>query len=410
MPFFRSAKIELISRTSKPLEDVKWSLRYQPYTDPANHVGYFHATYSSHARPADGEDVLLMDTRHVENGGDWSGSFVGTSFIFTQQNRLNTLEGIPRFFFDDALSPHGYGTGTEEWGGGGDYWGGRNMTLPLAGHPTGERDPEKWKNPWYPNSISPYTAEPLDMIHSAYRFLLADLMPFGKNARIQLEHGGDNDLPERYETITYWYGLPAASLVQTDELNVGNAESEAAHQYCSPQASPPADITSRYEWGVDRTATKEVYPAHTDSERHTQGESQFTLKLRPDNIGLMLRRKFDYLYPNQRAEVFVAREGSESWKPVGVWFTPGSNTCVHSDPPTEDGRTQHNEKTVNRRFIESEFLIGPEHTSGQTALQIKVKFTPVEIDLYPGMPYPHPSQWSEIRYWAYCYVMPEFSL
>jgi len=43
-----------------------------------------------------------------------------------------------------------------------------------------------------------------DKIESAYRFLLADLMPFGKNARITLEHGGTNQSTEHYETVTYW--------------------------------------------------------------------------------------------------------------------------------------------------------------------------------------------------------------
>ena len=93
------------------------------------------------------------------------------------------------------------GTGTEEWGGGGDYWGGENMTLPFAGHPVGAK-----------NAATAVSAE--DRIESAYRFLLADLMPFGKNARIQLEHGGTNESTQHYETVTYWYGLPAPSLVR----------------------------------------------------------------------------------------------------------------------------------------------------------------------------------------------------
>ena len=76
-------------------------------------------------RPTPGEDLVLLDTRDAEGGGDWSGSFVGTSFIFSHDANLGTLEGDPRFFFDDSLTPQAQGTGTEEWGGGGDYWGGR---------------------------------------------------------------------------------------------------------------------------------------------------------------------------------------------------------------------------------------------------------------------------------------------
>ena len=78
------------------------------------------------------------------------------------------------------------------------------MTLPFAGHPVGARDEQEAKNDE-------------DKIESAYRFLLADLMPFGKNARIRLEHGGTDESDEHYETVTYWYGLPGASLVQTDD-------------------------------------------------------------------------------------------------------------------------------------------------------------------------------------------------
>ena len=127
-----------------------------------------------------GKDIELLDTRNVEGGGDWSGQFIGTSFIFSHDADLRTLEGDPRFFFDDSQTPQAQGTGTEEWGGGGDYWGGQNMTLPFAGHPTGAR------------KAAEATCEE-DKIESAYRFLLADLMPFGRNARIQLEHGGVDD-------------------------------------------------------------------------------------------------------------------------------------------------------------------------------------------------------------------------
>ena len=52
-----------------------------------------------------------------------------------------------------------------------------------------------------------------------------------KNARIQLEHGGTNLSTEHYETVTYWYGIPAPSLVETDVLKIGNPESERGHNY-----------------------------------------------------------------------------------------------------------------------------------------------------------------------------------
>jgi len=428
MPFFRSARFEVVGGPAD-VRDVRWEARWEPYRDPRNHVGYFHATYRDHPEPKRGHDIVCLDSREVEGIQEWSGQFVGMSWIFSHRAVLNTLEGDPRFFFDDSQTPQCYGTGTEEWGGGGDYWGGRNMTLPFAGHPVGARKAAE-------------AADEEDQIESAYRFLLADLMPFGRNAVIRLEHGGMNQSSEHYETVVYWYGLPAASLVQTDVLDVGDPESEKTHAYASPDASEVVEITSRYEWGVDTFKGEEIYPAHTDRGRFTKGTSEFTLKLRPENLGVLLRRKLDYAFPNQRAEVYVAgvsdadtaspsrtpsqgrdRAGSAEedaetrgrgdaerkleWKLAGIWYLAGSNTCVYSNPKPELGATEHHVQTSNRRFRDDEFLIPRDLTEGRSAIRVRVKFTPVERPLFPGHPLPDLA-WSEIRYTAYCFVMPSF--
>jgi hypothetical protein len=430
MPFFREAKIELVGSGEREFTEIDWSVRHEELSDPPSHVGYLHATYRDHPKPELGQNLVLLDTRQVEGGGDWSGSFVGTSFIFTHRNVLTTLEGDPRFYFDDSQSPQAYGTGTEEWGGGGDYWGGLNMTLPFAGHPVGARNLQEAQN-----------AE--DKIHSAYRFLLADLMPFGKNAVIHLEHGGLNQSTEHYKTVAYWYGAPAASLVKTDELDVGDAVSERAHAYSSADASQPYEITSRYEWGPDLYivgAQREVlyphgfrsltqpdvphageaslvvaFPAHRDTGRKSTNRSEFTLKLEPKNLGVMLRRKLDYQFPNQRARVFIANAGPGErapaeleWHPAGVWYLAGANTCVYSDPKGELGPTLHHVQTSNRRFRDDEFLLPRALTEGRAAIRVRIEFAPVQRPLFPGHPLPELA-WSELRYDAYCFVMPEWN-
>src|SRR5262249_20806411 len=50
MPFFRSAKIELVGLEKEAIPEVLWSVRYTPYKDPVNHVAYFHATYADHPK------------------------------------------------------------------------------------------------------------------------------------------------------------------------------------------------------------------------------------------------------------------------------------------------------------------------------------------------------------------------
>jgi hypothetical protein len=422
MPFFKSARIELIGAADESVSGITWEVRYQPLKDPPWAVGYFHATYRDHPNPELGQDLVLLDTRQAEGRPEWSGSFVGTSFIFSDRAFLGTLEGDPRFFFDDSQTPQAYGTGTEEWGGGGDYWGGRNMTLPFAGHPVGARNEKEAK-------------DDLDKIESGYRFLLADLMPFGKNAIIRLEHGGLDDSREHYQTVAYWYGAPEPALVKTDEFKVGDAASEVAHGYVSPQACMPYEITSRYEWGVDTVAGAErkpmpnpgavVYPPHTDHGRKTTGTSEFTLQLTPANYGVLLRRKLDYALPNQRAQVFVADAskargviptgtgdqmrlvGIGDWKPAGTWYTAGANTCVYSNPKGELGATEHIVQTSNRRFRDDEFLLPRSLTEGRSAIRIRIQFTPVRTPLFPGHPVGELA-WSEIRYDAYCFELPNW--
>ncbi|MCB9783686.1 MAG: DUF2961 domain-containing protein [Candidatus Omnitrophica bacterium] len=394
MPFHKSAKIELVGPEAERVEDIGWSVRYQPYEDPANQVGYFHATYVDHATPEQHKDLVFLDTSLVEGGGDWSGSFIGTSFIFSDRAVLNTLEGDPRFFFDDSQTPQAYGTGTEEWGGGGDYWGGLNMTLPLAGHPVGVRKPEDAKSEE-------------DLIQSAYRFLLADLMPFGKRALIRFEHGGHNDSKEHYRSVTYWYGVNAPSLVMTDELNVGDPASEKDHDYDSPDASDSYNLTSRYEWGVD-----EGFSPVTQTGRTTTSHSEFTLELIPENEGVLLRRTLDYQYPNQRAMVHVESENGE-WVEAGVWYLAGSNTCYHSYPKGEGGGelapSSPVVQTSNRRFRDDEFLVPRHLTKGRDSVRFRIEFTPVERPLLPGGEIPELA-WSEFNYKCYCLILPTFEV
>jgi hypothetical protein len=47
-----------------------------------------------------------------------------------------------------------------------------------------------------------------------------------------------------------------------------------------------------------------------------------------------------------------------------------------------------------------------ELTVGRSAIRVRVKFTPVKRPLFPGRDLPE-LVWSEIRYTAYCSVMPE---
>lgn len=400
MPFFKNARIEIQGQSSESLDGIHYEIRSVDFNDPINTVSYFHATYSDHPHPKLGEDITFLDTQNVEGGGDWSGTFLGMSWIFSHKGVLNTLEGDPRFFFDDSRTPQGWGTGTEEWGGGGDYWGGQNMTLPLAGYPVGTH---------YNRA-----ANDLDLLNSAYRFLIADHFPFGKNARINLEHGGLNDSEEHYEGVVYWYGINQPTLVQTDMLNVCDQKSIKEHNYQSPSAGQPYELVSRYEWGRDSdTEGRMYYPAEQDSVRIMRGTSTFEVDLVKNNLGVLLRRKFDYAWPNQTARIYVKPAGSKAdWKRAGIWYTAGSNTAYFSYPK-EQGELAKSDPliyTSNRQWREEEFLISPALTQNVKKLAVKIEWIPDNRPLLPNQPFPNDSAWSSSRYWVYCYQMPRIEI
>lgn len=391
MPFRSVARIELVGAQSA-LSGLEWSVRSVANDTPPGTAGYFHATYVDHT-PLPGQDLVVLDTAKVEGGGDQCGSFVGMSWIFSDQAVLSTLEGDPRFFFDDSMSPQAQGTGTEEWGGGGDYWGGQTMTLPFAGHPVGAPSPAAM-------------LDPEDGIESAYRILVADAMPFGKNARIQIEHGGGDESTEHYQSVAYWYGLPRACLVLTDTLHVGDPTDEGAHRYSSPSASAPMTVSSRYEWGVDHLGATEIFPETTDVGRVTTGPSELSLKLSPRNVGVLLRRKLDYSFRDQRAEVFIADDvAGAPFERAGTWYLAGSNSCIYSNPPGELDPPSPVVEQSNRRWREDEFLVPRKLTQGRSAIRVRIVPTGVPNPLLPGETTPA-GGWSEFRYSAYSWVLP----
>ncbi len=390
MPFFESAKVELVS-SGVAIPGVRVHVRTGGLTSDRRDLALFHATYRDHGVPERGKDLVLLDTRDVEGEPSWCGSFVGTTYQFSERAELRTLEGDPRFFFDDAESPQAQGTGSEEWGGGGDYWGGRTMTLPFVGHPVG----------------APHLAprDPEDALESAYRFLLTDLFPFGKNARIHLEHGAVNDWPERYRPVTYWYGAPRACLVRSDTLKVGDPTDEAAHAFTwDPPVSEPEIVTSRFELGVDHLDGKEIFPATSDKGRHGRGTSQMTLKLPSDNVGVFLRRKLDYSFADQRARVWVADDRDDApFELAGIWHLAGSNRCVWVPSPGELATVPPILQESNRRFREDELIVPSRLTRGRARIRVRIEPFGEATPLVPGAT-PPPNDWSAFRYDVYAWV------
>ena len=351
MPFFRSARIQLVGG-GQQIDGVEWQVRSVPLQQPA--VAYFHATYRDFPAPAPGQDLVLLDTGNMEGAKQWSGRFVGTSFIFSHQANLQTLEGDPRFFFDDSLTPQAQGTGTEEWGGGGDYWGGLNMTLPFAGHPVGARSAQLALNEE-------------DKIESAYRFLLADLMPFGKNAVIHLEHGGKNKSTEPTRRWRIGMACRRPRWWKPTGCRLAMRAAEHAHDYSSPQASRalyhllPLRVGCRY---VGWSGHLSRGAGHGPHDQGHLGVSSSSSPRQPGSAaspqaGLRVSRSAGRsVHRGQRQ----SRKGS--WPASGIW--PGRIPVVYSEPEQTNWEPRSTiVETSNRRFRDDEFLVSRELTQGQ---------------------------------------------
>src|SRR5947209_1400306 len=105
MPFSSRARFAI--QSAVPLSGIHWSVSYEPFRDPPQWWGTFHATYTGVTQPQRGQDMSFLDVTG-------SGKLVGTVINFTRPG--STLEGDPHIYLDDSQTPQIAVTGTEEWG------------------------------------------------------------------------------------------------------------------------------------------------------------------------------------------------------------------------------------------------------------------------------------------------------
>jgi hypothetical protein len=344
MPFQRSFKVTAPGDLA---------VRYERRLGNPAGVGYFHAEYRDHGTAK--TDAVLFDAEGV------SGHIVGTSIVFTHRANLPTLEGDPRIYLDGSRTPQCHGTGTEEWGGGGDYWSGEQSTLPLCGHPVGA--PPRAK-----------LVSPEDGIHSLYRFLLPDVIPFMRSCKMVLERGA----PEHYESVVYWYGRHIPYMRTTDTMR--------------PAAKYTFESSYEYDKARFRVAAG-----------RTRSSSAYTIRIDPRNIGVLLSRTFDYEIPNQAARAYV--DGIYA----GTWYSAGSTLGYYSNPPGENDVSRRIVQRSPYRLRQDEFLLPVRLTRGKNKVRLVLEFVDKPRRLFPNGPAFSPSAWSEISFRVEC-ILPSETL
>ena len=157
---------------------------------------------------------------------------------------------------------------------------------------------------------------------------------------------------------------------------------------------PKEHLTGLIPPGYDQLANREIHLAHTEDGRTTKGVSEFNVKLAFWNRGVLLRRKLDYSYPNQRAAVYVAsinpgkNEKELKWQYAGEWYLAGSNTYVFSRPAGELDPRQYNILTSHRLFRDDEFMIPERLTRNQSAIRIRIQFLRETKNYFPVSLFP----------------------
>ncbi|WP_458120491.1 DUF2961 domain-containing protein [Paenibacillus sp. Z6-24] len=317
MPYWQSARIELVNRGTAAVELGSWQIRYHAGPQalyPQGRTGYFRSSDYYPSQASHGTDSIIGQIRG-------RGHLVaGQVTAFSRESGQISCEGDVRVHIDDRATPQVESDGSESWVNYG--W----------GFPT---PPEM-------NPSSGYDGLP-DSPWSMVRLCSGDVYPFQQQLVFGIEAGEYNNQYLRHSGILLYYGLDEPGMELTDELDIGCKASEGIHQYRTSGSRGYYTLTSCYEGDQDDVLI-------TDTGHETEGWSEFTVSIRPDNRGVRLRRRSDQMTGQQKATVHVdgilVQERS--------WYTADRNPY--------------------KRWLEDEYEIPAAYTAGKGHVTIRLDY------------------------------------
>ena len=240
MPFSERARIVVENGTGRAIDALYFNLDIVEVEELPDDVGTFHAWWNRDRRTTSPDPHLVLDARG-------SGYFAGLSLnAESHAGNLWFLEGDEIFTVDGEF--RGQGTGTEDYFNSGWYFDQGEFAAPFHGLVVKD--------------------DSLARI-AAYRWHIADAIPFHDSIRVEIEHGHGNEAVADYATMAYWYqaephapfpGLPDADdrRVLSVKLPPGvvPAESLAVEVFGADAGGPGLRLTvpvprpDRYEVGV----------------------------------------------------------------------------------------------------------------------------------------------------------------
>ena len=198
LTFARRAVGEIVNGSGVPVT-VKPTAYH--WSAVGNRDGYLHAVYrAAKTKAGKPHTVATVSGR---------GHYVGTAVALAGESDLRFLEGDERFVVDGAETLAG--TGTEDYFDSAWFFRHGAFCDPCAGAPLLLAGKSRL---------------------AAYRWHIADCVPFGKSLSVTLEHGPQNDTPGcDYRTVGYWYAA------------------EPRPVESSPTAEPPGGYTEKPDGG-----------------------------------------------------------------------------------------------------------------------------------------------------------------
>jgi hypothetical protein len=192
MPFRKSARIEVINQSEKPLSLLYYNIDWVKKDSISGDTPYFYAQYRQEYPAEKGKDYVVLET-------EGKGHYVGTVLSVRTRSPSWFGEGDEKIYIDGEEKASIWGTGTE------DYflsaWGLKTTSTPYFGVP--------YFDQW--GIVGGHT--------SAYRWHVADPLVFNTGIKVTFEHYGwisSDENPEQkvhswnereddYSSVAFWY-------------------------------------------------------------------------------------------------------------------------------------------------------------------------------------------------------------
>lgn len=278
IPFFASARVELVNATSGPADPIPVDVEVRRRGEaPEVSSGIFGAERRVADPTAPGSDAVLLD---LEGHGKWFGLFADLGSVATTSRQY--LEGDERVYVDGSPHPAWYGTGVEDFFAGGFYFDAGPFGLALHG---------------VPYHLTGAEAEGED-VTAAYRWMAGDALSFESSILAALETGPTANLAMRMRTVAYYYRRAEPRLERADLLDLASETSRTDHAYASDVAVSFPNLASTFQ-GEPPLALE------TAVATRSGGTESFQLRPRPGDNLFRLRRRLDAAAGPQLADVFA---------------------------------------------------------------------------------------------------------